>query len=462
MGHPRSRGHGHQLSSLSESALKQQWDLVDFLRFVVRLGTVSGEKIPGPRQQFINRDRPQQTMDIHQLTRTLHTQNDSKIVMMVADGLGGLPMQAGGPTELEAAATPNLDALASQGVQGASIPVLPGISPGSGPGHLGLFGYDPLIYQIGRGALEATGIGFALEPGDVAIRCNFCTLNEAGLITDRRAGRIPTEQSSLLVERLRQVQVPGIEIFVEPVKEHRFVVVLRGEGLGGSVRDTDPQATGVAPLDPIASDDSSQRTAEVAAAFLAQAAGLLADEEAANFLTMRGFAARPELPSYQEVYGLRAAAIAVYPMYKGLAQLVGMEIVGQPQTLEEQMEVLAAAWDDFDFFFVHFKYTDSTGEDGDFDAKRERTEQFDAIFPRVTELSPDVLIVTGDHSTPSYLKQHSWHPVPTLLVSDCCRPDGLTEFSDSSCIRGGLGQFEAKHLMTLALANAGRLGKYGA
>jgi 2,3-bisphosphoglycerate-independent phosphoglycerate mutase len=282
------------------------------------------------------------------------------------------------------------------------------------------------------------------------------------LITDRRAGRIPTEQSSLLVERLRQVEVPGIEIFVEPVKEHRFVVILRGEGLGGNVHDTDPQATGVAPLDPTASDESSQRTAEVAASFLAQAAGLLGDEEAANFLTMRGFAARPELPSYEEVYGLRAAAIAVYPMYKGLAQLVGMEILGQPQTLEEQMEVLAAAWDDFDFFFVHFKYTDSTGEDGDFDAKRERTEQFDAIFPRVTELSPDVLIVTGDHSTPSYLKQHSWHPVPTLLVSDCCRPDGLTEFSESSCIRGGLGQFEAKYLMTLALANAGRLGKYGA
>jgi len=401
-------------------------------------------------------------MDIHQLTRTLHTRNDSKIVMMVADGLGGLPMEAGGPTELEAAATPNLDRLASRGVQGASIPVLPGISPGSGPGHLGLFGYDPLTYQIGRGALEATGIGFALQPGDVAIRCNFCTLDEAGRITDRRAGRIPTEQSTVLVERLRQVQVPGVEIFVEPVKEHRFVVVLRGEGLGGNVADTDPQETGVPPRDPLAIDEGSQRTAEVATAFLAQAAELLADEEIANFHTMRGFASRPELPTYEEVYGLRAAAIAVYPMYKGLAQLVGMEVVGQPQTLDEQVDLLAACWDDHDFFFLHFKYTDSTGEDGDFEGKRERTEQFDAVIPRVVELSPDVLIVTGDHSTPSYLKQHSWHPVPTLLVSDCCRPDGLTEFNESSCIHGGLGQFEAKYLMSLALANAGRLGKYGA
>jgi 2,3-bisphosphoglycerate-independent phosphoglycerate mutase len=401
-------------------------------------------------------------MDIHQLTRRLHTQNNTKIVMMVADGLGGLPMEAGGPTELEAAATPNLDALASRGVQGGSIPVLPGISPGSGPGHLGLFGYDPLLYQIGRGALEATGIGFTLQPGDVAIRCNFCTLDESGLISDRRAGRIPTEQSSLLVERLRQVQVPGVEIFVEAVKEHRFVVVLRGEGLGGSVDDTDPQQTGVAPLEAVAGDEASERTAEVATEFLSQAGELLKEEQAANFLTMRGFAARPELPTYEEVYGLRAAAIAVYPMYKGLAQLVGMEVVGNAQNLDEQIDLMGSVWDDYDFFFVHFKYTDSTGEDGDFEGKRERTEQFDAALPRVEQLSPDVLIVTGDHSTPSFLKQHSWHPVPTLLVSDCCRPDGLTEFNESSCIRGGLGQFEAKYLMSLALANAGRLGKYGA
>ena len=401
-------------------------------------------------------------MDIHQLTRRLHTQNNTKIVMMVADGLGGLPMEAGGPTELEAAATPNLDALASRGVQGGSIPVLPGISPGSGPGHLGLFGYDPLLYQIGRGALEATGIGFTLQPGDVAIRCNFCTLDESGLISDRRAGRIPTEQSSLLVERLRQVQVPGVEIFVEAVKEHRFVVVLRGEGLGGSVDDTDPQQTGVAPLEAVAGDEASERTAEVATEFLSQAGELLKEEQAANFLTMRGFAARPELPTYEEVYGLRAAAIAVYPMYKGLAQLVGMEVVGNAQNLDEQIDLMGSVWDDYDFFFVHFKYTDSTGEDGDFEGKRERTEQFDAVLPRVEQLSPDVLIVTGDHSTPSFLKQHSWHPVPTLLVSDCCRPDGLTEFNESSCIHGGLGQFEAKYLMSLALANAGRLGKYGA
>jgi len=401
-------------------------------------------------------------MDTHALTRELFVKNGSKIVMLVADGLGGLPTQPGGKTELETANTPNLDALAAKGVQGASIPVAPGISPGSGPGHLGLFGYDPIQYLIGRGALEATGIGFELQPGDVAIRCNFCTLDADGNISDRRAGRIPTEESAPLAIKLREVSIPGVEIFVEPVKEHRFVVVFRGAGLGGAVDDTDPQATGVPPLAPVARDEASRKTAEVAKQFLAQAHTILKDQPRANFHTMRGFAAKPDLPSYEEVYGLKAAAIAVYPMYKGLARLVGMEIVGAAQTLNEQMDVLKDNWDKYDFFFIHFKYTDSTGEDGDFAGKVKRTEEFDAIIPRVLEQSPTVTIVTGDHSTPSFLASHSWHPVPTLLVSDCCRPDGLDAFNESTCVRGGLGHFEAKHLMTLALANAGRLGKYGA
>jgi len=403
-----------------------------------------------------------QLVDIHKLTRELHTKNVSKIVMLVADGLGGLPMTPGGPTELEAANTPNLDALAARGVQGASIPVAPGISPGSGPGHLGLFGYDPIEYLIGRGALEATGIGFEIQPGDVAVRCNFCTLDEQGNISDRRAGRIPTEESAPLAVKLREVSIPGIEIFVEPVKEHRFVVVFRGEGLAGNVYDTDPQATGVPPLAPKASNPDSEKTATVAAEFVEQAKALLKAEKKANCCTMRGFSGKPALPSYEEVYGLKAAAIAVYPMYKGLARLVGMEIVGQSQTLQEEVETLQANWNDYDFFFLHYKYTDSTGEDGDFEAKVKRIEEFDAIIPAVLALSPTVLIVTGDHSTPAYLKSHSWHPVPTLLASDCCRPDPCQHFSETECIRGGLGQFEAKYLMTLALSNAGRMNKYGA
>lgn len=399
---------------------------------------------------------------MHELTRELFVKNDSKIVMLVADGLGGLPLTPEGKTELETARTPNLDALARRGVQGASIPVKPGITPGSGPGHLGLFGYDPLKYVIGRGALEATGVGFELGPNDVAVRGNYCTLDAQSNISDRRAGRIASEESAPLAKLLARVKIPGVEVFVEPVKEHRFVVVFRGNGLGGHVHDTDPQATGVPPLAPVAADAASAKTADVAKQFIEQAQRLLADQPKANGLTLRGFAARPQLPTYEEVYGLRAAAIAVYPMYKGLARLVGMKLVGKAQTLGEQIDVLAENWSDFDFFFLHFKYTDSTGEDGAFDNKVRRIEEFDAILPRVTALNPAVLIVTGDHSTPSLLKSHSWHPVPTLLVSSCCRTDGCQAFSERESIRGGLGHFEAKHLMTLALANAGRLGKYGA
>lgn len=401
-------------------------------------------------------------MDMHQLTRSLFAKNESKIVMVVADGLGGLPMKPGGKTELETARTPNLDRIAEGGIQGASIPVKPGIAPGSGPGHLGLFGYDPLQYQIGRGALEATGIGFPLQEGDVAVRCNFCTLAPDGTIVDRRAGRISSEDSAPIAISLRQIKIPGVEVFVEPVKEHRFVVVFRGQGLTGEVNDTDPQAVGVLPLAPVARDTASEKTAEVASQFLLQAGEILKDQPKANFLTMRGFASKPVMPTYDDVYGLRAAAIAVYPMYKGLARLVGMDIVGNAATLDEQVQVLEESWNDYDFFFIHFKYTDSTGEDGNFDEKVRRTEELDAVMPKIEQLGPAVLIVTGDHSTPSYLKSHSWHPVPTLLASDCCRPDPHTSFSESTCITGGLGHFEAKYLMLLALSNAGRLGKFGA
>jgi len=401
-------------------------------------------------------------MDFQFLLKELHKKNDSKIVLLVADGLGGLPIQPGGKTELETARTPNLDELARRGVSGMMTMIKPGITPGSGPGHLAMFGYDPIRYQIGRGALEATGVGFGLGPNDVAVRCNFCTLDAQGRITDRRAGRISTEQSAPLAIRLRQIKIPGVEVFVEPVKEHRFVVVFRGEGLGDQVADTDPQATGVPPLDPVATDPASQRTAEAAKEFIRQARQLLADQPHANGLTMRGFAKRPDMPTYEEVYGVRAAAIAVYPMYKGLAQLVGMKVVGSPSTLQEEIDVLEQVWNDFDFFFIHFKYTDSRGEDGNFQAKVEMIEQFDSVVPRVVALKPTVLAVTGDHSTPARLASHSWHPVPVVLVADSCRPDGCQEFSESAACRGGLGHFEAVYLMPLLLAHAGRLEKFGA
>jgi len=398
----------------------------------------------------------------HDLIREHRKENGSKIVLLVGDGLGGLPLAPGGKTELETAKTPNLDALAQRGTLGLSIPVLPGIAPGSGPGHLGLFGYDPLEFKIGRGVLEALGIDFALGSNDVAIRGNYCTIDAAGNISDRRAGRIASDIGAKLCAKLDQIKIPGVEVFVRPVKEYRLVIVFRGEGLGGNVADTDPQATGVPPLTAEARSDCSKKTAEIANEFLRQAREILKNDAPANFLTLRGIDKLPAIPTFQEVYGLRAGAIAVYPMYRGLARLVSMNVLDAGQTLDDQMACLKAEWNNFDFFFIHFKYTDSTGEDGNFDAKVKRTEELDGCLPKIMELKPDVLMVTGDHSTPAKMKAHSWHPVPTMLVADTCRFDGSTEFGEAACLRGGLGQFEAKYLMMLAMAHAGRLDKYGA
>ena len=401
-------------------------------------------------------------MNIHDLVRELREPADSKIVLLVADGLGGLPLEAGGRTELETASTPNLDALVRDGTCGLSTPVLPGITPGSGPGHLGLFGYDPLEYRIGRGILEALGINFEVGAKDVAIRGNFCTLDASGKITDRRAGRPSNEKNAAAVAKLRTISIPGVEVFVEPVREHRFVVVFRGEGLGDAVNDTDPQAVGVPPLKADGEDAASKKTAEIVNQFVVKAVEALKDQGTVNGVTLRGFAKFPKIATFQDVYGLKAAAIAVYPMYKGLARLVGMDILDPGQTLQGQVETMKKVWNDYDFFFMHYKYTDSTGEDGNFPAKVQMIEKLDAVIPDIQKLKPDVFIVTGDHSTPSKMKSHSWHPVPTLIAAENCRPDDVKHFNESSCLHGGLGHFQAQHLMLLAMAHAGRLGKYGA
>ncbi len=401
-------------------------------------------------------------MNLHELMCDLNENNGSKIVLVVADGLGGLPLELGGKTELETARTPNLDAIVREGVCGLSIPVLPGITPGSGPGHLGLFGYDPLEYKIGRGILEALGINFQVGPRDVAVRGNFCTVNAEGLITDRRAGRPSTERCVEMCKKMQTIKVPGVEVFVEPVREHRFVVVFRGDQLGDLVNDTDPQALNVPPLFAVGEDAHSLNTAKAINTFIVEAGKLLKNDAPTNMVTLRGFARYPKIATMKDIYGLRAACIAVYPMYKGLARLVGMDILDAGATLADQIDMLKKSWQSYDFFFLHYKYTDSTGEDGNFDGKVAKIEALDAEIPRIRALNPDVLLVTGDHSTPAKLKSHSWHPVPTVLCAKTVRPDGAVEFGESFCLRGGLGQVEAKYLMSLAMAHAGRLGKYGA
>lgn len=395
---------------------------------------------------------------IHELAQPAST----KILMLILDGLGGLPLTVNGLTELEAAHTPNMDRLAREGICGLSQPVGAGITPGSGPGHLALFGYDPAQYVIGRGVLEALGIGFPLEKHDVAARGNFCTLDANGNITDRRAGRIPTEKGRELVDILRQIRLPGVEVFVEAVQDYRFVLVLRGEGLSPHLSETDPQKVGVPPLPVHALSDDARPTADLVNRWVAEARKLLADQHPANGLTLRGFAKDPALPTMEQVYGLRCAAIATYPMYRGLAKLVGMDILKTGETVEDEVETLRANWAKYDFFYLHVKKTDSAGEDGDFDRKRTIIEHVDEVVPEMMALNPDVVIVSGDHSTPAVLKSHSWHPVPTLIWSRYCRPDDVGAFGERACARGALGVFPAKEIMRLAMANALRLAKYGA
>jgi len=382
--------------------------------------------------------------------------------LLVIDGLGGLPNPGTGKTELEAANTPNLDELATKGVCGLIDPVSSGITPGSAPGHLALFGYNPVSFNIGRGVLETIGIDFNLKPADVAARGNFCTVDETGLITDRRAGRISTEKCTELCQLLDGLTIEGIIIFVSPVREHRFIVVFRGDGLTADISESDPQQTGVAPRVITAQSSEAGRMASIANQFIAQAKTTLANNYPANMVLLRGFSGQPHFPTIGEIYKLKPAVIASYPMYRGLAKLVGMKALETGTTIEDEFATLKQNYANYDFFFLHVKGADSAGEDGNFDRKIRVIEQFDKALPSLITMEPDVIVVTGDHSTPALLKGHSWHPVPILLYSKWCRPDKVSEFSESACVSGGLGRFSATQIMPLAMANALKLDKFGA
>ena len=383
-----------------------------------------------------------------------------KALLLVMDGLGGYRTTERG-SELTEANTPNLDRLAGEGSLGLHDPVTRGITPGSGAGHLGLFGYDPLAYEIGRGALSAAGIGFELQPGDVAARVNFCTLDPDGTIADRRAGRLPTEEAAAICELLvREIQLDGVEFFLQPEREHRGLLVLRGPGLDRDLTDTDPQREGVpcSTRGPLA---RGQRTAELVKQILDQARTLLAGRERGNFLLLRGFDSVKDMPSFPDRYQVKALAIAAYPMYVGISRLLGFETHQVDGAAPEEVDALAELLPDHDFVFMHIKKTDSAGEDGDFDRKVEAIEEVDALVPRMLEAGVEVLAVTGDHSTPAQMAAHSWHPVPVLLWGGTAAADGLPAFDEVTCRQGSLGRFEAKHLLPQLLAAAGRLTKYG-
>ena len=395
----------------------------------------------------------------------VHDAGGGTIIMLVMDGLGGLPHPETGRTELEAAATPHLDDLAARSSLGMLAPVGHGITPGSGPGHLALFGYDPVESMIGRGVLSALGVGFQLQPGDVAARLNFATVDEDGVVTDRRAGRPSDEDGRRMIELVRDgLQTPeGVEVTFIHEKEHRAVLVIRGGGLGADIVDTDPQRTGLQPVPAAATgaDPASGRTAAIVQGVLDQVREILGDEPRANAFLARGFAEFTPYPSFATRYDLRAVAVAKYPMYRGVASLVGMTLDGVPDSNENTVEILERHFGNYDFYFIHFKDTDSRAHDGDFKGKVAAIEEVDALLPRITQLGAHVLIVTGDHSTPALYAEHTWHHVPTLVASRWARPSAKV-FGESSCRGGDLGVVPGKDLMSLALAHAARLDKYGA
>ena len=385
----------------------------------------------------------------------------SKIVLLVADGLGGLPHPDTRKSELETAHIPNLDSLAQRSACGLTTPVEVGVAPGSGPGHLALFGYNPLKYLIGRGALEALGIGAELLPGDVAARGNFCTVDDDGLLTDRRAGRIRTELSAPLCQRLDSIEIPGVQVDVMPVQDYRFVLRLRGEGLSEAVEETDPQREGLPPRPARALEPGAERTAEIVQEFVSQAGRLLSEEQPANMVLLRGWAQLPNLPEFGQVYHLNPAAIAAYPMYRGLASVANMRIIPTGMTFGDEVDTLHANWDDHDFFFIHYKPADAAGEDGDFDGKVKCLEELDTHIPRILDLEPDVLMVAGDHSTPAVMASHSWHPVPFMLHSRLTLGEGVDGFNERACAQGSIGRIPAETIMLLALSHSGKLGKFG-
>lgn len=401
-------------------------------------------------------------MDIVKHIEPLLKDNQSKIVFLIMDGLGDIPSKAKGGTPLEIAKTPHLDELTKESELGLLDPIGPGIAPGSGPAHLALFGYDPFEFTIGRGVLAALGIGFKITERDVAARLNFCTIDENGKVIDRRAGRISSEENERVVKIVREKVDLPVEWFIETVSEHRALLVLRAEGLSGAIEDTDPQETGVPPLEPVATSPKAEKTVEIVKEFLAQVKEALADEPKANMVLARGFAAYRKIPSVGERFGLRTAAIAGYPMYRGVASYSGMTVLRKPETVPEEVDILKESWNEFDYFFVHVKYTDKAGEDGDFDKKVSVIEDVDPLIPKIRELGPDVLVVTGDHSTPCAMRSHSWHPVPVLLHAEHVRWGASQRFTETECARGTLGLHRMQDLMPLALAYAGRLEKFGA
>jgi 2,3-bisphosphoglycerate-independent phosphoglycerate mutase len=397
-----------------------------------------------------------------ELIQKLKQPSQEQVVFLVLDGLGGV--QKNGKTELDAAYIPNIDSIAAKSETGLMTPIMPGITPGSGPGHLALFGYDPLQYIIGRGILSALGVKFPILDGDLAARVNFATVNEQFLVTDRRAGRIPDDINQKMCDKIREISLPGVEFFIETEKDHRAALIFRGREFSENISETDPQKTGVSPLEvnPLDDSDTSVATAKLLNQFLEKVKDKLKNEHPANMILIRGFALYTKILSFNELYGLNACSIAGYPMYRGLSSLAGMEVIDVESGVAPQFNKLREVWGKYDFYFVHIKYTDSFGEDGNFDKKVGVIEEVDTHIEKIVRLKPDVFVITADHSTPAIYKAHSWHPVPVLIQSRWSRESGVSHFSERNLQTGSLGLMNTVDLMSLVMAHSGRLAKFGA
>ncbi len=391
-------------------------------------------------------------------------QNDGgSIVLLVMDGVGDIPDDRG-RTPLEAARTPNLDRIARKASLGRTIPIAPGVTAGSVAGHLALLGYDPMAVKIGRGPIDALGVGVDLQPGDVVMRGNFATVKD-GIVIDRRAGRLPGDTAAELCFALNaklRFKFEGIETQIAQTAEHRFVLHLRGNNLSPQITDTDPGQNGLPAKPCRANAPQAARTAEIVNIVAKAAADFLMINRA-NAILLRGAGARPHLASFNDHYGLNAMAVATYPTYRGIAAACGMELYPMmPSDAHDAINFAVSALqgpNKHQFIFIHYKNTDTAGEDGNFDAKVAAIEHLDAALKPLVDQPPDVLVVAGDHPTPVAMRGHSWHPVP-LMIASKWTPGGKNQrYTERQCADGELGTIKATDVMALAMGHAKRLRK---
>ena len=404
-----------------------------------------------------------------------------KTFFVICDGLGDRPIpKLGRKTPLEYAKTPNLDAIARRGIIGAMNTIDIGVRPGSDTAHMAIFGYDPHVYYTGRGPFETAGLRMEHKDGDICFRVNMGTVDDTLHIIDRRAGRIG--DTSAFARELNGMKIDGVEFFVKAGTGYRMGMIMRGKKLSTHITDIDPGHVGKGVRMCEATDDTSEakRTAKILNTFVSRAHKLLKrmpvniDRQKnglpqANYLLVRGAGVYPKLPRFFDKYGLRAACFAGAGLYKGIARLIGMDVVhvpgatGKPDSnIRAKVETAIKHRKDYDFFFIHFKGADSCGEDGDVEGKIAYIEKIDDAVAPLLKLKNSLVVITADHSTPCTIKSHSADDVPIVIMGDEVRDDDVHEFSERTCAKGRMGHIKGMHVMPIILDLMGIAEKFGA